>query len=228
MVAPTLFDMSAIIRLKPTRYTYDHDIDSMDTIAFSTTRAAYSTHITHYHDKDTEVVSDVEHIDFLALWLSHSIFCSKSLQVAKKYLTLANQLHAGHDVCLSEMILASLYESLSDIVAQLKNLGDKGNLLLFDPFWLLQLWLNATFEANLPNKGLRDEDVEGILHRRVEGPRLAQLTPRDEWQALQLTFMSYIMMFSKCHTFTSSMAPFAFRKIGPKWFTRTFPSPSKK
>lgn len=112
----------------------------------------------------------MEHIAFLALWLSHSIFCSKSLQAAKKNLTLANQLHAGHNVFLSEMILASLYESLSDRVAQLKNLGDKGNLLLFGPFWLLQLWLNATFEANLPSKGLVDENVEEIRQRRVEGP----------------------------------------------------------
>lgn len=180
MVAPTLFDMAVIKGLKPTGYTYDPDIDSMDTIAFSTTRATYSTHIAHYHDKDTEAVFDVEHIDFLDFLLSHSVLCSKYLQVAKKYLTLANQLHAGHDVFLSEMILESLYESLSDGVAQLKNLGDKGNILLSVPFWLLQLWLNATFEANLPNKGLVDEDAEGIRHKRVEGPRLAQLTPKDE------------------------------------------------
>lgn len=79
MVTPTLFNMAAITKLKPTGYTYDPYIDSMDTIAFSTTRAAYSTHITHYHDKDTKTVSDVEHIAFLAFWQTHSVFCSKSL-----------------------------------------------------------------------------------------------------------------------------------------------------
>lgn len=152
MTTPALLDLAAIIMLKPTGHTYDPDIDSEDTIAFSTSRAAYSTHITHYHDKDTDTVFDMEHIAFLALWLSHSVFCSKSLQVAKKYLTLANQLHARHDACLGEMILASLYKSPSDGVTQLKNLGEKGNLLLFGPFWLLQLWLNATFEASLPIK----------------------------------------------------------------------------
>lgn len=167
MVAPTLFDMAAITGLKPIGHTYDPDINSIDTISYSTTRAAYSTHIAHYHDKDTEVVSDVEHIDFLALWLSHSVFCSKSLQVSKKYLTLANQLHVGHDICLSEMILASLYESLSDGVAQLKNLGDKGNLLLSGPFWLLQLWLNATFKASLRTRAsstrmLRESGTKGL------------------------------------------------------------------
>lgn len=111
IATPTLFDMAAIIGLKPTGHTYDPNIDVVDTITFSTTRATYSMHIAHYHDKDTDAVYDMEHIAFLALWLSHSVFCSKSLQVAKKYLTLANQLHAEHDICLSEMILASLYES---------------------------------------------------------------------------------------------------------------------
>lgn len=228
MATPTLFDLAVITGLKPIGHTYDPEIDAMDTIAFSTTRAAYSMHIAHYHDKDTDVVSDVEHIAFLALWLSHFIFCSKSLQVAKKYLTLENQLHVGHDICLSEMILASLYESLSDGVAQLKNLRDKGNLLLSGPFWLLQLWINATSEASLSNKGFIDKDVKEIKNKRVEGMRLAQLTPNDEGQTLQSTFMGYLMMFAKRHVFTSSMASFSFRKHGPKWFSRTFPSPSKK
>lgn len=109
MVTPTLFDIAAITWLKPTENTYDPDVKSDDSIAFS---------------------------------------------------TLANQLHSGHDVCLSEMIMSSLYKSLSDSVDQLKNLGEKGNLLLYGPFWLLQLWLNATFEASLPNKSLVDEEAE--------------------------------------------------------------------
>lgn len=113
-------------------------------------------------------------------------------------------------------------------MAQLKNLGDKGNLLLYGPFWLLQPWLNATFEASLPNKGLTDEDVEEIKNMRVEGTRLAQPTHNEEGQSLQPTFMSYTMMFAKRYVFTLSMAPFVFRKYDPKWLTRTFPSPSKK
>lgn len=168
MITPTLFDLADIIGLKPTGHTYNPNIDSEDTITFSTSREAYSTHIVHYHDKDTGTVYDVEHIAFFALWLSHSMFCSKSLQVVKKYLTLANQLHAGHDICLSEMILASLYESLSDGVTRLKNLVKKGNLLISVPFWLLQLWLNATFESSLPNKGLVDEEVEEVKNRGVK------------------------------------------------------------
>lgn len=123
--------------------------------------------------------------------------------------------------------MTSLFESLSDGITQLKNLGEKGNLLLFGPFWLLQLWLNATFEASLPNKSPVDEEAEEVKNKRVEGIRLAQLTPSDEGKALRPKFMSYVMMFAKHHEFTSNMAPFATRKYGPEWFTRPFPSPTK-
>lgn len=227
MVTLTLFDIAAITWLKPTGNTYDPDVESDNSIGFSTSRAAYSTHIAHYHDKDIDTVFEIEDIAFLALWLSHCIFCSKSLQVTKKYLTLANQLHSSHIVCLSEMILASLYESLSDGISQLKNLGGKGNLLLSSPFWLLQLWLNSTFEASLPNKSLVNGEAEEVKNKRFEGIRLAQITPNDEGQAFRPTFMSYVMMFEKHHEFTSNMAPFTTRKYGPEWFTRHFPSPTK-
>lgn len=150
MVALTLFDITVITWLKPTGSTYDLDVESDDPIAFSTSRAAYSTYTTHYHDKDTDTVSDVEHIAFLALWLSYCVFCLKPLQVAKKYLTLENQLHFGHNVYLSKMILASLYGSLSDGIAQLKIQLGKRNLLLSGLLWLLQLWLNVTFKSSLP------------------------------------------------------------------------------
>lgn len=74
MVTPTLFDIVVITGIKPTRNTYDPDVESDDSIAFSTFRDAYSTHIAHYHDKDTDIVSDVEYIAFLTLWLSHCVF----------------------------------------------------------------------------------------------------------------------------------------------------------
>lgn len=135
MVTPTIFNIVTITWINPTENTYDPDVEYDYSIAFSTSRAAYSTHISHYHDKETDTVFDVEHITFLPLWLSHCVFGSKSLQVANKYLTLENQLHSGHYVCLSKMILASLYESLSDNITQLKNLGEKGNLLLSGPLW---------------------------------------------------------------------------------------------
>lgn len=89
MTTPTLFDIAAITGLKPMGETYDPDFLSKDTIGFDTSRAAFTMHIAYYHDKDIDEVSDTKHIAFLALWLSHYVFCSKSLQVAKKFLTLA-------------------------------------------------------------------------------------------------------------------------------------------
>ena len=68
-------------------------------------------------------------------------------QVTKKMLTLATQLHHGYPLCLAELILANLYESINNGVTTLNNVGDKASLLLSGPFWLLQLWINATFES---------------------------------------------------------------------------------
>lgn len=50
---------------------------------------------------------------------------------------MVNKLHAGHNLCLSEMILVNLYESLGEGVITFKNIQPKGNLLLSGPFWLL-------------------------------------------------------------------------------------------
>lgn len=93
MMTPTLFDTAAITELKPMGETYDPDFLSKDTIGFNTFRDAFTTHIAYHHGKDIDEVSDTEHIAFLALWLFYYVFCSKSLQVAKKFLTLANQLN---------------------------------------------------------------------------------------------------------------------------------------
>ena len=86
-------------------------------------------------------------------------------------LTLATQLHHGYPLCLAEHILANLYESISNGVTQLKVIGDRGSLLLSGPFWLLQRWLNATFESFLPQKNKINEAAPEILNRRVEGRR---------------------------------------------------------
>lgn len=134
MMTPTLFDIATIIGLKAIGETYDPNLMADDTIFFDTTKATFTTYITYYHDKSFIEVSDQEHIAFLALWLSRCIFCSKSLQVANKFLTMANQLHVGHNLHLSKMILASLYESLGECITTLKNIQPKGNMLLSGPF----------------------------------------------------------------------------------------------
>lgn len=214
MMTPTLFDMAAIVGLKP--------------IGFHVSGAAYSTHIRHYHDTTITEVSDIEHIAFLALWLCRYVFCSRSIQVARMYITIANQLHAGRRLCLSEMILGHLYESLGESVTLLKNLGDRGNLLLSGPFWLLQLWLNASFKKHLPSLQILDEEYEAIRNRTVEGIRLSQMTHLVKDQSLQQSYTSYVVAFAQRRHFTPSMAPFAYRKFGPEWFTRKYPALEEK
>ncbi|XP_050885349.1 uncharacterized protein LOC127090291 [Lathyrus oleraceus] len=226
MVTPTLFDAVAIVGLRPNGIDFNPTNLNEDTIAFDTSFAPYSLFMSHYHDKDTTEVSDVEHIAFLTLWLSKYVFCPRSLQVAKRFITMANQLHAGTKLCLSEMILANLYEFLSESVNLLKTIKDQGKIHLSGPFWLLQLWLNATFEASLPVE--QEVDEEQVKDKTVEWPRLVQLTPTDEGISLRQAFKSYVMMFAKRYHFTSTMAPFASRKIGPEWFTQQLPLEMQK
>ncbi|XP_050876858.1 uncharacterized protein LOC127080587 [Lathyrus oleraceus] len=218
MMTPTLFEVAAIAGLPPTGETFDPYQDCENLIDFNVKNASFSTHINLYH-ADEEEVSDIEHIAFLGLWLSKFFFCCKSLQVAKRFLTLANQLHAGRRVGLSELLLASLYENLGSTSAKLKEYEAGTNLLLSGPYWLLQLWLNATFESFLPTRGNIEENAPEIINRSIEGTRLLRLTPADDVDNVQTSLTKYTLMFSKRHHFLPSMAPFASRTHGPSWFT---------
>lgn len=228
MMTPTLFDLAAIVGLKPIGEEFDPLFLNEDSIGFDVSRAAYNTHIRHYHDTTTTEVFDIEHITFMALWLCRYVFFSRSIQVARMYITISNQLHVGRKLCLSEMILGHLYESLGESVTLLKTLGDRGNLLLSGPFWLLQLWLNSSFEKHLPSLQIPDEESEAIRNQTVEGIRLSQMTPVVEDKSLQQSYTSYVVAFSQRRHFTPSMASFSYRKVSPEWFTRKFPAPEDK
>ena len=89
MVTPTLFDIASITGLRPTGDYFDPEDLSEDAIGFSATKPTYTVFINHFHDKSSNTVSEVEHIAFLALWLSRFVLCTKSLQVTKKMPTLA-------------------------------------------------------------------------------------------------------------------------------------------
>src|SRR3954463_3436150 len=137
MITPTLFDVAAITGLRPTGKNFDpNDMDN-DTIGFNDSQVTYTTFIQKHHITTEATVSDEEHIAFLALWLSRCAFCSRSIQVAKRYLCMANQLHAGRKLNLSQLLLGSLYENLSEAANLTKNFTS-GSLLYAGPFWLLQ------------------------------------------------------------------------------------------
>ncbi|WJX32837.1 hypothetical protein P8452_21118 [Trifolium repens] len=148
MMTPTLFDVAAITGLSPLGETYDPAKTSAS-IEFAPKEKTFLKYIQENHAVGEEEVSDVEHVAFLTLWLSHYIFCSSSLQVAKHFIPMAIQLHEGRQFGLGRLILGCLFASMQLANDSLKKTGDGSTFLAAGPFWLLQLWLNATFEKEL-------------------------------------------------------------------------------
>ena len=107
----TLLDVAAIIALKPTGETFDHDLCESDFFFdFDTDRAVFGNYIEDQHIQDKEGVSDEEHIAFLTFWLYLYDFCTRSIQVAKQY---------------------SLNQGVADIRDQVKS------LIIPGPIWLI-------------------------------------------------------------------------------------------
>ncbi|MCI08881.1 hypothetical protein A2U01_0029963 [Trifolium medium] len=147
MMTPTLFDVAAITGLPPTGATYDR-FKATNNIESVLKDKTYSKYIIG-HQEDSEEVSDKEHVAILALWLSQYVFCTKSLQVAKKFVPMAIQIHEGQQFVFGRLILGCLYESMRSTCENIKMTRYRSTFLGYGPFWLLQLWLNATFPTEL-------------------------------------------------------------------------------
>jgi len=148
MLTVTLFGVAAITGLRPTGETFNPNLVS-ETNHFNFTHASYATYFLDHKKTDSEEVSDIEHITFITLWLSHYVFCSSSLKVANKFVVMATQLHEGHNFCVSRLILGSLYESLGHGSHAMQKLEPGKGLIIFGPLWFFQLWLTITFESKL-------------------------------------------------------------------------------
>jgi len=98
MLTPTLLDVAGLTSLKPIGQTFDLD-SHVSKLSFDFTKPVYGNFILDHHVISSVEVSDTEHIAFLTYWLSMYIFCSRSLQIPKKFTTLAIQLHEGQDIC---------------------------------------------------------------------------------------------------------------------------------
>lgn len=119
--------------------------------------------------------------------------------------------------------MGCLYESLGVTSLDLRTrINSEENFLIFDPIWLLQLWLNATFESFL------DVVVPTDLERQVEGTRLDSLTPEDVDLSNEKDFKKYFFIYMNNAEFVSSMAPFVNQRHGPYWFKRKFPTSSPR
>lgn len=208
---PTLLDVSSLLGLKPTGQTFDPD-NHISKFSFDFVRLAYDNFIIDQHVTTSVEVTDKEHIAFLTYWLSMYIFCSRSIQVPKGFKTLAIQLHEGRDICLSTLILGSLYENLNQAVSSIKEFQSGSSLIIPGPIWLFQLWLLATFRTklaiSLPTnllKAYEERSTEGI------GFSMLQYGNRNSQELLSIAYDALL----RCDVFTPPVAPFTTRIRGP-------------
>jgi hypothetical protein len=89
--------------------------------------------------------------------------------------------------------------------------------------WLLQLWLNATFEQEF-NLRIPQEYETEIADRPIEGRRVIRLAPQHLETDHKTLFMRYMKFFLNFNVFKPHHAPFATREFGPNWFTEDFPA----
>jgi hypothetical protein len=134
---------------------------------------------------------------------------------------MAIQLHSGQQFGLGRLILGCLYESMQSLSANLKKTGDGSCFLAAGPFWLLQLWLNATFETELELFLPADYEVEA-RRRQVEGTRLVRLASLPRNLNYEQQFSRYFKIFLNMKTFKKEHASFIERIIGPSWFVQPF------
>nr|KYP31769.1 hypothetical protein KK1_047747 [Cajanus cajan] len=152
-VCPTLLDIAAITGLAPIgdRFypdAFEGEISIKETY-ISCDKKTYLAFINAHMGQLDTPVSTSEYIAFLMYWLSACVFCTPSLQVPKYYYMLAQALHLQKKICLSKLLLASLYSSLDEASKSL--FRESGPRNLSGPLWLLQLWLNAILEKRLEN-----------------------------------------------------------------------------
>jgi len=188
---------------------------------FDFSRFAYGNFIKDQHITTSTDVNDKEHVAFLTYWLSMYIFCSRSIQVPKKFKTLAIQLHEGREICLRKRIFRSLYENLNQAITSIKEYQSGSSLIIPGPIWLFQLWLLATFRTQLAfhppaafAKSYDDRATEGI------GLAMFRFGNKSSKEIFATTYEALL----KCDVFTPCLASFTTRVCGPAWFKKSFPT----
>ncbi|WJX45770.1 hypothetical protein P8452_32628 [Trifolium repens] len=134
---------------------------------------------------------------------------------------MAQQIHEGRIFSLGRLLLATLYEAMGNASDAIKASKDGSQFTVSGPMWLLQLWLNATFETELGLIVPSDYQNE-VDERTVEGQRLVRLTPRCLDQDTRRLFMRHMKMFLNFNQFLPRHAPFVEHKYGATWFIEEF------
>lgn len=185
MLTPTLFDVATITSLSPLGETFDPTLSTQ--LKFHFNRARFKHYIRYNHVTDNLNVFNEEHVTFLTLWISYFQFCPRSLQISKSFIPLEIQIHEGPQTSLIKLLLVYLYHMLG-VAASRKNDLPK-NLkgpTLSSPLWLLQHWMNATFEPWLACT--MSEDAKPWLNdKTIEGLRLYLITLHSRY-----VFIKYI------------------------------------
>nr|KYP75380.1 hypothetical protein KK1_008107 [Cajanus cajan] len=210
-VCPTLLDIAAITGLTPTGERFYPDLFeeeiSIKETSISWDKKTYLAFITAHMGQANTLVSTSEHIAFLMYWLSACVFCTPSLQVPKYYYILAQALHLEKKICLSKLLLASLYTCLDEASESLSR--ESGPRNLSGPLWLLQLWLNAIFKKRL---SLTSSFTPTCA---LEGARLTTFTPSKR---SVVNFARYIDAILGFMEFNDDLAPFIRTTLlGPPW-----------
>ena len=203
MLSITLFEVTVITGLKPTGQVISPSISPQSSVDLDFSNPSYINFIQNNMGSGPEI-SEQEHTAFLLLWLSYSVFYSKSLSVGKSMLPLARLLHEGIDVSLSKLLLASLYESLGDLYMSLKdhnicpsNIGS--------PFWLLQLWLNAIYYLSFKEVNI------ALPSKTPYGRKLVHLSVYMSSAEQKLAFRTYFQWFLTLKTYNPYLSPFSTR-----------------
>jgi hypothetical protein len=139
------------------------------------------------------------------------------------YIPLAQQINEGRLFSLGCLLLACLYEAMGNASDAIKASKDGSKVSIAGPMWLLQLWLNATFETELGLIVPSDYQQE-VDEREIEGQMLVRLAPRSLDQDTGRLFMRHMKMFLNFDKFLPRHAPFVERKHGAAWFIEDFPA----
>jgi hypothetical protein len=63
------------------------------------------------------------------------------------FIPMARQIHEGRHFGLGRLLLATLYEAVGNASDVIKASKEGSKFVVSGPMWLLQLWLNVTFET---------------------------------------------------------------------------------
>ncbi|GAU33291.1 hypothetical protein TSUD_279660 [Trifolium subterraneum] len=175
MLTPTLLDVAALTCLRPNEETFD-PMNTSENIKFDPNELSF----TKFIGENIEIgeTSVVEHVAFQTLWLSYYVFFSRSLQVAKMFIPMVIQIHEGKQFGLGKLILAVLYESIGLACDEIKKSENGSSFLVAGPMWLLQLWLNATFEQEF-NLRIPQENLAEMANRPIEGRMIVRLASQN-------------------------------------------------